>query len=146
MVGSGNSIEVNQNVVIADPLPPVTPILADVTGQCSATATVPSTTDNCAGTVVGTTTDPLTYTTQGTHVIHWTFNDGNGNSIEVNQNVVIADTIPPVTPILADVTGQCSSAAHAPTIPAHCHGAWLVTTADTLTYTPQGTHVIHWTL
>src|SRR2546425_4111415 len=35
---------------------------------------------SCAGTVTGTTTDPLTYNTQGTHVIHWTFDDGHGNT------------------------------------------------------------------
>src|SRR5258707_12487091 len=99
---------VNQNVVIADTIPPVTPILADVTGQCSATATVPTTTDNCAGTVIGTTTDPLTYTTQGTHVIHWTFNEIGGERIREREKISMAATSLQKNTILADVTGKCS--------------------------------------
>src|SRR5258708_38659997 len=87
----------------------VSPILADVTGQCSATASVPSTTDNCAGPVIGTTTDPLTYTTDRKSVVQGKSVDLGGRRIIKKKNVVIADTIPPVTPILADVTGQCSA-------------------------------------
>src|SRR5438093_1068975 len=118
-------------------MPPVTPTLANVTGQCSATATTPTTTDNCAGTVTGTTSDPLTYNTQGTHVIHWTFNDGNGNSTTATQNVIIDDTTPPVTPTLADVTGQCSATATTPTTTDNCAGTVTGTTSDPLTYNTQ---------
>src|SRR5205823_6417624 len=142
---NGNSTTANQNVIIDDTTPPVTPTLANVTGQCSATATTPTTTDNCAGTVTGTTSDPLTYNTQGTHVIHWTFNDGNGNSTTANQNVIIDDTTPPVTPTLANVTGQCSATATTPTTTDNCAGTVTGTTSDPLTYNTQGTHVIHWT-
>jgi hypothetical protein len=34
--------------------------------------------DNCAGWIRGTTTDPLSYTGQGTYIIHWKFDDGHG--------------------------------------------------------------------
>ena len=37
--------------------------------------------------MAGTTSDALTYNTQGTHVIHWTFSDGNGNSTTANQKM-----------------------------------------------------------
>ncbi len=111
-----------QNVVIIDITPPVTPTLADVTGECSATAVAPTTTDACAGTITGTTTDPLTYSIQGTHTITWNFDDGNGNSINVIQNVIIDDVTPPVTPVLADVTGECSATAVAPTTTDACAG------------------------
>jgi len=70
-------------------------VLADVTGECSATVTAPTTTDACAGTILGTTADDLTYTTEGTHVVTWNFDDGNGNSIDVTQNVIIADITAP---------------------------------------------------
>ena len=43
-------------------------------------ATAPTATDACAGTITGTTSDPLTYSTQGTFTITWVFNDGNGNN------------------------------------------------------------------
>src|SRR5207248_2920645 len=89
--GNGNTSTANQNVVIKDVTAPVAPVLADVTGECSATATVPTAVDNCAGIVMGTTADALTYTTQGTHVIHWSFSDGNGNISTTNQNVIVKD-------------------------------------------------------
>ncbi len=80
---------------LVDTTPPEAPILADLTGECSVTATAPTTTDAVAGTITGTTSDPLEYTEQGTYTITWTFDDGNGNSIEVDQNVVVEDVINP---------------------------------------------------
>ncbi|WP_197092851.1 HYR-like domain-containing protein, partial [Labilibaculum euxinus] len=101
--GSGNTSTQTQNVVINDTTDPVIPILSDVIGECTATAIVPTTTDNCAGVLTGTTSDPLTYNTQGTHVIVWTFDDGNGNSIVVNQNVIINDVTSPILTDLSDL-------------------------------------------
>ncbi len=143
--GNGNSITVQQNVIIDDTTNPVAPILADLTGECSVTAIAPTTTDNCAGTITGTTTDPLTYSTQGTFVINWTFDDGNGNSITVQQNVIVDDTTDPVAPTLADLTGECSVTAIAPTTTDNCAGTITATTTDPLTYSTQGTFVINWT-
>jgi len=142
--GNGNISTATQNVVIKDVTAPIIPVLADVTGECSATATAPTTTDNCAGAVTGTTTDELTYTTQGTHVIHWSFSDGNGNVSTATQNVVIKDVTAPVVPVLADVTGECSATASVPTAVDNCAGTVTGTTTDELTYNTQGTHVIHW--
>ncbi len=82
-------------MVIDDVTPPVIPILADVIGECSATAVAPTTTDACAGSITGTTTDDLTYLTQGTYVITWNFDDGAGNSIDVAQNVIVDDVTAP---------------------------------------------------
>src|SRR5260370_32559484 len=121
---------------------PYTTLFRSVTGECSATATAPTTTDICAGTVTGTTSDPLTYNTQGTHVIHWTFDDGNGNSTTANQNVVIHDVTPPVTPTLADVTGECSATATTPTTTDICAGTETGTTNDSTTYNTQSPHAI----
>ncbi len=143
--GNGQSIVVNQNVIIDDTTDPVIPTLANIIGQCTATATAPTTTDACSGTIIGTTSDALTYSTQGTHIIHWTFNDGNGQSIVVNQNVIIDDTVAPVTPTLADITGQCTATAPIPTTTDACSGTIIGTTSDALTYSTQGTHIIHWT-
>src|SRR4030095_3471920 len=94
--GHGNSSTANQTVTVQDTTAPVAPVLANVTGQCSATVTAPTTTDNCAGTVTGTTSDPLVYNTQGTFTVHWTFNDGHGNSSTANQTVTVQDTTAPV--------------------------------------------------
>ncbi|MEI6749689.1 MAG: hypothetical protein WCM93_11060, partial [Bacteroidota bacterium] len=63
------------------PIPSI-PVLPVITGECSVTVSlVPTATDNCSGMLInGTTSDPLTYTSQGTYTITWTFNDGNGNT------------------------------------------------------------------
>lgn len=81
---ASNSINVTQTITAIDNVGPVVTALADVTGECSATAVAPTITDACAGTITGTTTDPLTYNTQGTHVITWTFDDGLGEGTSSN--------------------------------------------------------------
>ncbi len=143
--GNGNTSTAFQNVIVDDVTAPVTPTLADVTGECSATATAPTTTDNCAGTVTGTTTDPITYTSEGTYVITWTFDDGNGNITTAAQNVIVDDVTAPFAPTLADLTGECSVSATAPTTTDNCSGTVTGTTMDPLTYNTQGTFVITWT-
>ncbi|WP_299180851.1 gliding motility-associated C-terminal domain-containing protein, partial [uncultured Chryseobacterium sp.] len=88
------------NVVVGDTVAPVpdSATLPDITGNCNTVvSTFPTATDNCAGTITATTTDPLSYTTSGTHVIHWTYNDGNGNTTTQNQNVIISPVALPTT-------------------------------------------------
>jgi hypothetical protein len=85
----GNSSQCSQLITVTDNENPQTVVLADIVENCVANVTAPTTTDNCSGIVVGTTTDPVNYSTQGTFVINWTFDDGNGNSINVPQNVTI---------------------------------------------------------
>ncbi|MBK9224217.1 MAG: gliding motility-associated C-terminal domain-containing protein [Flavobacterium sp.] len=141
----GNSSTATQTINVEDKTAPVPPVLEDVKGQCSATATAPIAIDSCVGNVVGTTSDPLTYSTQGTFVIRWTFNDGNGNSFTANQNVIVDDTRAPLAPELADITSQCSATATPPTANDGCAGAIVGTTTDPLKYTLEGTYVIRWT-
>ena len=142
---AGNSITATQNVIISDTTDPATPALADVTGECIATVVAPTTTDNCVGTITGSTPDALAYSTQGTHIITWTFNDGNGNVITTNQNVIVDDVTNPVTPVLADITEECTGTAVVPTTTDACAGTVTGTTTDATTYSTQGTHVIAWT-
>ncbi|WP_298289145.1 LamG domain-containing protein, partial [uncultured Lutibacter sp.] len=104
---NGQSATGNATVTVEDTTPPITPTLATINEQCSSTVPIPTTTDNCGKTITGTTTDPLTYTTQGAHNINWTFDDGNGNSITVTQTVVINDTQAPIASC-KDITVQLS--------------------------------------
>ncbi|WP_310560127.1 reprolysin-like metallopeptidase [Flavobacterium sp.] len=143
--GNGQSVTANQNVIIDDTIAPPIPTLADVTAQCSATPVAPTTTDACAGTITGTTETVFPITTQGTTVVTWTFNDGNGQSVTANQNVIIDDTIAPTIPTLADVTAQCSATPVAPTTTDACVGTITGTTATLFPITTQGTTVVTWT-
>jgi len=84
---------------VYDPVPPEVPTLSDISGECSVTITnLPTTIDNC-GTITGTTTDQLTYSTLGTHTVTWTFTDDGGNSVNATQNVIVTEdeTNPTIT-------------------------------------------------
>ncbi len=142
--GNGNTTTAQQTVTVDDVTAPETPTLETLTGECSVTATAPTTTDNCAGTVTGTTTDPTEYTEQGTYTITWTFDDGNGNTTTAQQTVTVDDVTAPETPSLETLTGECSVTATAPTTTDNCAGTVTATTNDPLEYTEQGTHTITW--
>ncbi len=147
--GNGNTSTQTQNVIINDVTAPVPDVatLADATGECSVTVTAPTATDNCAGTITATTTDPLTYSVQGTYTITWTYDDGNGNTSSQNQTVIVDDVTAPTPDVatLADATGECSVTVTAPTATDNCDGPVTATTTDPLTYSSQGTYMITWT-
>ncbi|MDX2302057.1 MAG: DUF4082 domain-containing protein [Microscillaceae bacterium] len=94
---SGNTASCQAVVTVVDNTDPVPnpDDLIQVTGECSASVTAPTATDNCAGTITGTTTDPIEYTEEGTYIITWTFDDGNGNTTTATQNVIVDDLTPP---------------------------------------------------
>jgi hypothetical protein len=132
----------------SSPVPDVT-ILPTITGQCCASVrTVPTATDACVGKINGTTTDPLFYGTQGTFTIHWTYNDGHGNTTLQTQTVIVRDTLDPVPDVanLPTITGQCAaSVTTPPTATDACAGNITGTTTDPCSYSTQGTFTIHWT-
>jgi hypothetical protein len=120
------------------------PTLNTVTAECTTTLTAPIATDNCAGTVTGTTADPLTYTGEGTYTVSWNFEDGNGNDIDVTQTVIIDDVTDPVSPTLTDLTAECTATLTAPTTTDNCAGTVTGTTTDPLTYGGEGTYTVSW--
>ena len=144
----GATSQCTATVTVVDnskPVPNVTN-LPTVTGQCSASVTPPTATDNCAGTIVGTTNSPTTYNTQGTYNITWTYNDGNGNSKTQVQTVIVDDTMKPVPTVsnLPTVTGQCSASVTPPKANDNCAGMIVGTTNSPTTYNAQGTFYITW--
>src|ERR1035437_4397686 len=148
--GSGHPSFQDQNVIVQDISAPAPDIetLPDVTGECSASVILPTATDNCAGVISAITSDPLTYTAQGTYFIHWTFEDGNGNTSSQDQNVIVRDVTAPVPDLanLPDVTAECAANVEAvPTATDNCAGVISATTSEPLSYTTQGTYIIHWT-
>jgi hypothetical protein len=148
--GLGNVSTQEQKVIVKDVTKPVPNIasLPDITGECSATIpSAPTATDNCAGPLTGTTSDPLTYSSQGMHVVHWTYDDGHGNISTQNQNVIVKDVTAPAPDLasLPTVTGECAaSIAAPPTAHDNCAGSIVGTTTDPLTYSTQGTFTVTW--
>ena len=147
----GNSSTQTQRVIINDVTPPVVDAanLADLTSECSVSApTAPTASDNCDGTITGTTSTVFPVTTPGTTVITWTFSDISGNSTTQTQNIIIDDVTAPVANIasLTNITGECSvSAPTAPTANDNCNGTITGTTSSTFPITTPGTTVITWT-
>lgn len=89
---------VTLNVLVGDSVAPIPSItnLPIITGDCNTViSTIPTALDNCAGTIIGTTTNPLTYSTPGNYTITWNYNDGNGNSSSQTQNITISSVVLP---------------------------------------------------
>ena len=138
-----------ETIVATDNIAPVADVetLTDVVGQCSVTVTdAPTATDACAGSITGTTINPLEYNIQGTYTITWTYDDGNGNTSTQEQTVIVNNEAPvPDAASLDDITGQCSvTVSETPTATDNCSGAITGTTTDPLSYTEQGTYTVTW--
>jgi gliding motility-associated-like protein len=148
---NGNITTQTQNVVIDDVTAPLADVadLDDVTAQCSLdTLTAPTATDNCSGSITGTTTTVLPITDQGTTVVTWTYVDEEGNITTQTQTIVIIDTLAPVADVvtLDDVTAECSvDSLIAPTATDNCSGSITATTTTTFPIEAQGVTLVTWT-
>ncbi len=144
---NGNVSLCTQTVTVDDMEAPVLPVINDITVECGFTASIPIAIDNCTSLVIATTTDPLTYTTQGNHVINWSFDDGNGNSTTQTQNIIIDDVTAPIADILtlSDITAECEvTTITTPSATDNCIGLLLGTTTTVFPITTQGTTVVTW--
>ena len=123
--GDGNDVVLNAEDLTA-PVPDVAS-LPDVIAECEVTSlTAPTATDNSAGTVTATGDATLPIIDQGTTVITWTYDDGNGNTSTQTQNVIITDLTAPVPDLinLTDVTDVCEvTSLVAPTATDNCAGS-----------------------
>ncbi len=87
---SGNIATQDQQINIDDTVDPQPDLasLNDITETCEVTSlSAPTATDNCAGTITAThnASFPITSST----LVTWTYDDGNGNSVTQDQNIVI---------------------------------------------------------
>jgi hypothetical protein len=134
-------------VTVGDFTNPVFPILVDVSGECSVTLSIPTTTDNCAGIVSGTTITSFPITAQGLTIVTWVFDDGNGNSISVDQNVIINDVSAPIPDFssLSQINATCSvESLTNPTATDNCSNSVIVSNNAVLPITQIGTTTITW--
>ena len=100
ITGTSNGCDntVTLNVIVDDfesPIPTISN-LPLITGDCNTIiSTIPTAIDNCSGTIIGTTTNPLSYTNTGYYTITWNYDDGNGNTSSQTQNVTISSVALP---------------------------------------------------
>jgi hypothetical protein len=145
--GNGNIATQTQTVIVSDITPPVPDVvsLPTITGSCSATIpNAPTATDNCKGKITGTTTNPLSYTAQGTFTVTWKYDDGNGNIATQTQTVIVKDNVAPV-PDVASLPTIIKTVTTAPTATDNCKGKITGTTTNPLSYSMPGTYTIIWT-
>ncbi|PKQ62388.1 hypothetical protein BZG01_17295, partial [Labilibaculum manganireducens] len=94
-------------------------VTVDVTASGSYNLTVdevdPGYTDACGIATRTLSKTNFTCSDLGVNPVTLTVTDVNGNSSSCEINVIVEDTTPPVIPTLADVTGECSATAVAPT-------------------------------
>ena len=149
--GNGNTSTQDQNIIIGDVTAPVadTITLADVNAECEVTSlTEPTATDNCAGSLLATSNVTFPLTTQGTTIVTWTYDDGNGNTSTQDQTIIIGDVTAPVPDVatLADVNAECEvTSLTEPSATDNCAGIVTVTNNVTLPITTQGTTIVTWT-
>ena len=147
---SNNTSTCSFNVTVIDDVAPIVPVLPTITGACSATATVPTTQDNCSGTISGTTTNPLTYSSQGSHTITWVFTDGNSNTTNATQTVIVLDNVAPIITAPSAVSvyanASCSASNVALGTPVTSDNCSVVTTTNNAPSTfPLGQTIVTWT-
>ena len=147
--GNGNITTQDQNVIITDVTAPVADVatLTDVTECFESTPTAPTATDNCEGELTGTANVSFPITTQGTTVVTWSYDDGNGNITTQDQNVIITDVTAPVADVatLTDVTECFESTPTAPTATDNCSGVLTATPDVTFPITTVGSTLVTWT-
>ncbi|OMP30002.1 hypothetical protein BKM32_15500, partial [Mangrovimonas sp. DI 80] len=114
--GNGNSSTATAVVTVGDNLAPVTAsVLAPLTVDCNGTLSVPTALDNCAGTVIGTASAPLSFVEGGSTTITWTFEDDYGNKSYATQVYNYDDNTAPVAAteditVYLDASGNASIA------------------------------------
>lgn len=130
-------------------LTPDVATLSDLTDECSVMMpTAPTATNDCGTTVNGTPDVTFPITSQGTTLVTWSFDDGEGNTTTQTQNVVIDDVTAPVPDLaqLPDLNNMCEATTlTAPTAADNCGGTIIGTTTTTVPITAQGNSTITWT-
>ena len=139
---NANNCSVISNSITATVLDNLAPVadlsvIPVLTGECGVTVTtIPTATDNCAGTITAQTTDAVSYTTQGTYTITWIYNDGNGNTSSQTQTIIVKDiTAPVLVGVPANTVVSCDNIPAAASITAtdNCDASPVVS------YTEQST-------
>lgn len=146
---NGNLSTQVQNVIISDTAAPTPDVatLTPVSDECEVTLTPPTATDDCTGAITATTTTTFPITTQGTTVVTWTYDDGNGNTVTQDQSVTLSDVTAPTPDVatLSDYTEVCEATPTAPTATDACAGTVTATTTTAFPITALGSTVVTWT-
>ncbi len=145
--GNGNQSTATQRIIVEDHVPPIPPELEEIhLDECGGTPMIPVAYDACSGMINGVSNVPFPITTQGTHLVNWTFDDGHGNISTVFQNVVVDDITAPLVPNLPDVVlGECGGTPEIPMATDNCSGPVQGVSDLNFPITEQGITHVNWT-
>lgn len=139
-----------QNVIITgnDVTAPVADLatLPNLSDVCSITPPTPTATDFCEGSINGVPDLTFPITANGTTVVTWSYDDGNGNISTQTQSITLSDSIIPVADnaTLSDEEGCVSVSLQAPTASDNCAGTIVGTPDVALPITTPGLTVVTW--
>lgn len=122
--------------------------LNDVIDECSSMPTPPTATNDCGASIIGIPDVAMPVISQGTTLVTWTFDDGQGNSTTQTQNVILTDITAPVadSTSLPDLSDMCNvTSVIAPTATDNCAGQITGTTTTTFPVSTTGPSIITWT-
>lgn len=77
--------------------------LPDLKIAMNTTINAPTANDDCDGTIIATTVNPVTYSKPGTYIIVWTYTDNSNNTNSQSQTVTVIDIIPPTIATLPNI-------------------------------------------
>lgn len=145
--GNGNISTQDQFVIIDDVTAPVpnSGTLAEIVSYCAVQTVVdPLATDNCNGSIWGTTTTTFPITASTTIV--WTFDDGNGNTATQNQIVTINAIDLTVSVLDVTITANQSGATYQWVDCSNGNAAISGETNATFTASTNGTYAVEITI
>jgi len=146
---SGNSTIESFEVIVNKPIAvPNIESLPDITEECETTLIAPTAKNDCGDEFTATSDVIFPITYQGTTIITWSYDDGTGNAISQQQNVIIDDNIAPIPDlaVLPDLEGQKS--VDKPiidyTASDNCRGIITATTSNNFPIKKKGLTIITW--
>jgi hypothetical protein len=135
-------------ITVEDVTDPIADLVSldDINEECSASPDAPSATDECAGSIEGVPDVIFPIVIQGTTVVTWTYDDGNGNIITQTQNVILDDLTNPVPDLveLSDINSECDTTPVTPTALDNCAGTIVGVPDVAFPITAPGTTVVTW--
>ncbi len=102
---SGNEGVAFAQVTVEDPIGPVPTVdpLPDITLECANLGEglqPPTAVDNCAGIIAATPSNATEFGVEGTYLVDWVYDDGNGNTSSQMQTVIFSDPLQPVLEVV----------------------------------------------
>lgn len=149
----GNTGTATQTITVRDTTAPVLTVPVNLTLEASGTLTnfspdALTATDIVDG-VLTATPSPAGPFEVGTHIVTWTVTDSAGNSVELEQTVIVEDTVAPVLVAPANMTVEATALETSVVLPSvtalDAVSGTVTATADNIGPFTLGTHTINWT-